>query len=356
MQRVLIALLAGTLAAASSGCGAQTAKAGGSPATKPTEKTEPAAPAKPAAPVTPEALRPPAPTGAADDPRMLAAKDSTDVVMRSIRTIRERLAALRENYLAKVASAKDLKTMAEGMGPLVAAARADCDLFLRVAGDVQHEFRYAATGYAAAARFYRERGRAYRDPELAAVNESLAANFDALARDVPRRARLTDDLIEQLTVTKEFLADTDRCLRDSAAAFAALAAGPEPVTASPAGRAFKTQFEAFLAVVEDYLNALLAPPAPKAVAPAPVPAAPASATAPAVPPEPTKPSEPPPAPKTPEPAPPPAAPSPPAARPTTPPVTISYGPAFGAVPPVRYAAPATVYPTPFAQRTVFVRR
>lgn len=351
MQRVVIALLASALAAASSGCGEQTAKAGGSPATKPAEKTEPAAPAKPAAPVTPEALRPPAPTGAADDPRMQAAKDSTDVVMRSIRTIRERLATLRENYTAKVASAKDLKSMADGMGPLVAAARADCDLFLRVAGDVQHEFRYAATGYAAAARFYRERGRAYRDPELAAVNESLAANFDALARDVPRRARLTDDLIEQLTVTREFLADTDRCLRDSAAAFAALAAGPEPVTASPAGRAFKTQFEAFLAVVEDYLNALLGPPAPKPVTPAarqpsPVPAATA---------EPTKPAEPPVVPKVPEPAPTPAPVGPPSTKAEPRPVTVVYGPASGAVP-VRYATPAIAYSTPLTQRTVVVRR
>jgi hypothetical protein len=343
---VIAVVLASTLAAAATGCDELKARADSN---KSAAKGEQNAANKSPEQVTPEALRPPAPTGAADDPRTLAAQGSTDAVLRSIRTIRTRLGALREDYKAKAASAKDLKVTAEGMGPLLAAARSDCDLFLRLARDIQHEFRYAASGYTSAARLYRERGRAYRDPELVAVNESLAANFDALARDVPRRARLTDELIERLIETQDFLAETDRCLRDSAAAFAALAAGPEPVTASPASRAFKAQFETFLAVVEDYLGSLLTslPAKPPAPPPAVEPATP-KAVEPTAEPGETRPSPPRPTPS-------------PSGNSSPPPVIVTAAtrPVVSAqtVPvQTRYVVAQAVYQPRPVMRTVFVRR
>jgi hypothetical protein len=237
-----------------------------------------------------QAFQRPAPSNAGQDPRIVSATAANDSVSRSLAVIHERMVNLKAALanepvaagdvgLAKVATEDDLRRVAEQMQPLLVAARADCDAILRAAQDLKAEIPTARRSYEASAELYRERADRYRDPDHRELMLAWAAEFERQAGEVPRRIRLTDEFIARLEDTREFLAETDRCLKDTAAALAILSAGPEsPISAG--GRSFRRRLEEFLGLVEEYRRTFLGlPPEPpgrhEPIAPSPAPVTPA---------------------------------------------------------------------------------
>ncbi len=207
-----------------------------------------------------EAFKKPNPGSVADDPRMIQAKNATDTVTRSLTLIRERLTSLRKSYDDKVATEKDLKSIVQRLLPLSRAAREDCDTIKRAVIDLRLEMHYAQSGYRSAAALYRERAQSYSDPEPRAITLTMAEEFDRLAADVPRRRIVLNEFNWKLSETGEFLADTERCLRETEVALTILTAGPDPVTISAQSKAFRKQLEEFIAVLEEYQQKLLGRP------------------------------------------------------------------------------------------------
>lgn len=276
MYRTLTALVAPVLLLAAAGCV--------EPALKAEQQSPPRQPADPpssrpqaAGGSTERVFERPAPTEAADDPRVVSAQAAAERITGLLSAAHGRLTEMRSALGAKAATEADLKTAAETLKSLTTSARADCDGIARAARDLRSELRYAARGYEAAGELYRERARTYREPALRGVTVRMADEFDRLAADVPRRARLTDEFLGRLADIQEFLAEADRCLSDTRAALAILSAGPDPVRVSPESKVFRQQLEVYLGVVSEYQKRFLAPPpaAPPAgkgpdVAPAPV--------------------------------------------------------------------------------------
>jgi len=218
-------------------------------------------------PTADEAFRPPAGTAAGDDPRVAAAASAGDAIAESLAVIHRRLTDLKEAYETKADTEQDLRAAAERMKPLLAAARSDCDAVMRAAKDVRAQLRYAEAGFANAAVSYRQRAEGYADPELKKVTLELADQFDRHAADVPRRIELTDSFIAELVEVQLFLAETDRCLRDTATALAIFSAGnDEEPKASFGGRVFRRRLEQFIAIVFEYQEKLARRPPPGAPA------------------------------------------------------------------------------------------
>ena len=226
-----------------------------------------------AVPTAAAAFQKPLPATVADDPRVVQAKAATDTVTRSLATIQERLTAHRKSYDDKLAAAeKDLRSLVRRLLPLAQAAREDCDTIQRAVLDLRVETRHAAAGYQAAADLYRDRAKSYSDPDLRAITAAMADEFERLAADVPRRRAILNAFNWQLSETALFLADTERCLRETDAALGILGAGPEPVTVSAQSKAFRRQLERFFALLEEYQRKLLGPPqSPEAPGEPPVP-------------------------------------------------------------------------------------
>lgn len=231
-------------------------------------KGPPAPPDVTAEPTAADALKKPMPTSAADDPRVVQARTAADAVTRALATIRERLAAHRASYDQKVAAETDLRTVVTRLLPLATAAREDCDAIHRAVLDLRIEMRYAQAGYESAAQLYRQRADAYTDPDLRAVTAGMAAEFARLAAAVPGRRAVLNKFHWKLCEVGLFLADTERCLRETDAALAILTAGPDPavLSVSDHSKAFRKQLEQFIAVTEEYRAKLLNPAAPPAPA------------------------------------------------------------------------------------------
>lgn len=231
-------------------------------------KGPPAPPGVTAEPTAADALKKPMPTSAADDPRVVQARTAADAVTRTLATIRERLAAHRASYDQKVAAETDLRTVVTRLLPLATAAREDCDAIHRAVLDLRIEMRYAQAGYESAAQLYRQRADAYTDPDLRAVTAGMAAEFARLAAAVPSRRAVLNKFHWKLCEVGLFLADTERCLRETDAALAILTAGPDPavLSVSDHAKAFRKQLEQFIAVTEEYRAKLLNPAAPPAPA------------------------------------------------------------------------------------------
>jgi len=243
---------------------------GTQPAGSPAEAQDAAASKDASSPTPEEAFRPPAGTAAGDDPRVAAAQSASDAIAESLEVIQQRLTDLKEAYETKADTEQDLRDAAERMKPLLASARSDCDAVMRAAKDVRFQLFYAGAGFANAAVSYRQRAEGYADPELKKVTLELAEQFDRHAADVPRRMELTDSFIAELVEVQQFLAETDRCLRDTATALSIFSAGnDEEPKASFGGRVFRRRLEQFIAIVFEYQEKLSKRPPPVAPAPDP---------------------------------------------------------------------------------------
>lgn len=220
------------------------------------------APPKPAAPSKEEVFRKPVPRGAADDPRVSDATTAGDAVNESLAVIHQRLSALRATYDAKARTEGDLAAVTRRMRPLLSAARRDCDAVLRAAKDLRDQLPHARDGYAASAASYRIRAAGYRDPDLGRVTLKVAERFELEAAKVPERIALTETFIKRLEESQGFLAEADRCLRDTATALAVFSAGgPEP-GGSDEGRTFRERLDQFIFVVAEYQEKIFGPRPP----------------------------------------------------------------------------------------------
>jgi hypothetical protein len=179
----------------------------------------------PAAPSPKEAFRSPAPGGAGDDPRVAAAAAASDAIARTLGSIEDRLKVLRKSYDETAGAERDLKSVAERMIPLLSAAREDCDAILRAAKDLQVQLPFAAVGYTTAAISYRQRAEAYTDPDFKKITVEMAERFERHAADAPKRVAGLGLFVKELERVQEFLAETDRCLRDVAVAMSIFSAG-----------------------------------------------------------------------------------------------------------------------------------
>ncbi|RUL81687.1 hypothetical protein [Tautonia sociabilis] len=230
---------------------------------------------------TTEAFQAPAPVDAGDDPVVIRSSSTGDAIKDSLAAIHGRLAGLRSAYEEKASIEGDLATVDERLRPLLDAARADCDAILRAAEDLRAQLPIAQAGYASAAASYRQRAEGYRDQDLAEVTRGFAAEFDRLAADTPRRIELTDRFLRELKDAQAFLAETDRCLRDTAAALEVFSAGARAPAVSADARAFRRRLGEFIGVVLDYEERLLMRPHDRAGAdPAPTPPTPAAGASP----------------------------------------------------------------------------
>lgn len=215
-----------------------------------------------------EALRPPAPTAAPHDARVVTLTATSNQISQLLGTIHKRLTSLKNALDEKQDSEKDLVKVVDLLRPLTIRAREDCDAILRVAKDLKTELAFARRSYEVTAELYRERAETYSDPSLKAVMIKMADELTRVAEDVPRRVLLTEAFIAQLLEMQTFLASADRCLGDTRAALAILSAGPDRVSISADGRLFREQLEVFLGVVEAYQQKMLRP-VPKQPAPTP---------------------------------------------------------------------------------------
>ncbi|MBI1213771.1 MAG: hypothetical protein GC190_20110 [Alphaproteobacteria bacterium] len=188
---------------------------------------------------------------------------SNEAIGKSLETIRKRLQDLRVAFETKADTEKDLRAVAEMLKPLIHAARDDCDMVIRAAKDVRAQLPFTLAGYQTAAASYRQRADGFSDPNLKAVSLWFAGEFDRQAADVPRRTKLTETFIVRLEEVQTFLAETDRCLGDTAMALSIFAAGNGAPETSFAGKVFRKRLEQFIAVVFEYQETLLDKPEPR---------------------------------------------------------------------------------------------
>lgn len=230
--------------------------------------------------VAAETFQPPSPEGAGNDPRVAGSGAAGDAISASLAVIHERLRDLDSAYRDKGRIEGDLKDVAERMRPLIAAARSDCDEIHRAATDLRSQLPIAQAGYASAAVSYRQRAEGYREPDLKTITLGVARRFDWLAADTPRRIALTERFLQELDDTRAFLAETERCLRDTETALAIFSGGAKLPPVSADGRAFSRRLGQFIAVVLEYEEKLLKTPptTPQAGGAAEDPNQPASAT------------------------------------------------------------------------------
>lgn len=198
----------------------------------------------------------PAPTNATQDPAVIAALESTRSIERMLSVIHERFKSINDSYEKRASTNKDLKTVSEEMKPLVKAARTDVANVMQSAQDLIAELPHTKLSLESAALLFRQRAITYRDPELRKVTESMADELERLEQDVPRRMRLTADFILQLTDLHSFLAETDRCLHDTAAAMSILSAGADQPKASTQGVAFRIRIKQYMAAMDEYRKKL----------------------------------------------------------------------------------------------------
>jgi hypothetical protein len=202
----------------------------------------------------------PTPINAGDDPRVIAAKESTKSIERTLATVREHLKTINESYDSRKKTTNDLKAVSVEMMPLVKVARVDAVTMMHAAQDLMITLPLTRDGLEQTARLYRQKAMVYKDKDLQKITDSLADEFDRLANDVPRRMQLTSDFILQMNELNTFLAEADRCLHDTAAAMEILNAGNEAPRASIEGIAFRLRVKQYMAVLDEYQKKLSAPP------------------------------------------------------------------------------------------------
>ncbi|GIW88298.1 MAG: hypothetical protein KatS3mg108_2622 [Isosphaeraceae bacterium] len=207
-----------------------------------------------------ETFKTPAPRDAKDDPAVAESASTGDAISAAIARIHERLTRLDEGYRGRERIEGDLKRVSERMRPLIESARGDCDAIHRAATDLRVQLPIVQVGYASSAASYRERARGYADPDHRAINLAIAREFDRLAGDTPRRIELTDRFIRELEEVRRYLAESERCLRDTEAALAIFSGGGRAPEVAADGRAFSRTLGQFIAVVRRYEEELLGKP------------------------------------------------------------------------------------------------
>lgn len=195
---------------------------------------------------------PPAPMGAAEDARTIAAQAGNEKLLGALGMVRERVKAIRDSLEQRRAVETDIVKVVEGLRTATMKAREDCDTVLRAARDLRSELKLARRSYEAMAERYRDQARSFRDPRFRDAESGQAEEFERLASDVPRRIRLTDRFIEQVTESQDFLAETDRFLGDTKVALTILSVGPEPYKPSAEAKYVRSQITIFLETMEEY--------------------------------------------------------------------------------------------------------
>jgi len=248
-RRTTSASLAALLAGFTSGCGEETPK--------------------------PNVFASPAPQHAGDDPRVEEPRSKGDAISASLAVIHEHLRDLKTAYRDKAKIEGDLKEVAKQMQPLIEASRSHCDAMQRAAEDLRFQLPLVREGYALAASSYRQRAAAYQGPDFRAISLKIADEFDRLAVATPARLEAIEGFLVELRKVEVFLAETDRCLKDAAAAlevFSAQATTPDvPVDA----KAFSYRLGQFINTALEYEDKLLQkPPKPPDPPPAKKPESP----------------------------------------------------------------------------------
>jgi hypothetical protein len=207
-----------------------------------------------------ETFRTPAPKDAGDDARVKESESAGDSISASLAVIHERLENLQHDYDEKAAVEGSLKDVANEMRPLIEAARNHCGALERAARDLKIEFPHARQAYLTAAASYRERAEAYRDPEFKAITLRLADEFDRLAEDTPRRLAVIELFLEELAKTEVFLAETERCVRDTSTALALFSARGKVPPVPADAKAFSYRLGQFIEAAHRYEEKLLEKP------------------------------------------------------------------------------------------------
>lgn len=210
----------------------------------------------------------PAPKSAGDDPRVEEPRSKGDAISASLAVIHEHLKDLETAYRDKAKIEGDLKKVAEQMQPLIEAARSHCDAMRRAAEDLRFQISLVPDGYTSAAATYRQRAAAYLDPDHRSINLKIADEFDRLAVATPKRLEAIEGFLVELHKAQVFLSDTDRCLKDAAAALAVFSAHGTVPEVPVDAKAFSYRLGQFINTALEYEEKLLQKP-PKPPEPPP---------------------------------------------------------------------------------------
>lgn len=205
----------------------------------------------------------PSPSNASQDPSVIAALESTKSLERTLSVIYERFKNISGSFEQQEITNTDLKKVIEQMKPLVKAARADVTTLLHAAQDLMTELPHTKLSLEATARLYRQKSITYRDQQLRKITDTMANQFERLENDIPRKMRLTSDFIIELTEAHLLLAETDRCLNDTATAIQILTAGNNAPKPSQEGIAFQYRVKQYMTVLDEYRKKLATIPEQK---------------------------------------------------------------------------------------------
>ncbi len=199
-----------------------------------------------------EAYSKPIQSEAAHHPSVIAAIAFDQKLGASLAAIQKRLAKSKLTLDEKVGIETDMLKAIDLLLPLADDARNDVDAVIRVAEDIKFELKFAQKQHHATAELFRDRANDTATDQMRSINMQSAEWFDALAADVPRRQKLTDEFISELAVLRREVTDCARTLRDLKTAALATTAGPDPLPLSSEGRTFHQQVEKFLTVLKRY--------------------------------------------------------------------------------------------------------
>ena len=219
--------------------------------------------AKPVVDYLKQIFQKPSPSSAIQDPRVLSALDSTRSMEHALSVIHERFRTINDSYELRQSTNTDLKAVIAEMKPLVKAARTDVMYIMQSAQDMMAELPHNKLSLEATAKLYRQKAITYRDPALRKITEAVADEMERLENDVPRKMRLTADFILELTNVHSFLAETDRCLNDTATAMQILTAGNDEPKGSIEGIAFRIRVKQYMTILDEYGKKLGTIPEPE---------------------------------------------------------------------------------------------
>lgn len=210
----------------------------------------------------------PAPQHAGHDPVVEESRSKGDVISASLAAIHEHLRDLKTAYRDKAKIEGDLKEVAKQMQPLIEAARSHCDAMQRAAEDLRFQIPLVDDDYALSANAYRQRALACKDPDYRAIYLKIADEFNRLAVATPARLEAIDGFLQELHKVKEFLVETDRCLKDTSAALAVFSAQATTPNVPVDAKAFSYRLGQFINEALEYEDKLLQKP-PKPPEPPP---------------------------------------------------------------------------------------
>lgn len=208
---------------------------------------------------TPEPIKYPKDLGS--NPTVANVRETNRRISSSLDDIKARMSSNKLTADEKVFSEKNAIKAIDLLLPLASAAREDIDATIRLVEDVAFELAFADKNYRDLADLFRARSVKTKDDQMRSFVERVAEWLDGIADDVPRRLKLTEDLLKDLKALRAIVAESARTLKDLKLAFELQPpTSPDALKLSPEGRSFYQGCADFLKVMEQFQSAFFAGP------------------------------------------------------------------------------------------------